>query len=75
MSEWRFYRRKVRRVEFRPFVPGEALPEHVSVSRADRITGHPKAGDMIARSPHNHSDQWLVAEKFFKENYESEPEE
>jgi len=25
---------------------------------------------MIAKNPKNEKDQWLVSEKFFKENYE-----
>jgi len=32
-------------------------------------TGSPKEGDMIARNPANHKDQWLVAAKYFKENF------
>ncbi len=44
----------------------------VSVSRADRNNGSPRKGDMIARNPDDHSDQWLVAGKFFRKNYVSE---
>jgi hypothetical protein len=36
----------------------------------DRNNGSPKAGDMIARNPENHADQWLVAAKYFAENLE-----
>jgi len=42
----------------------------VSISEADRQNGSPKIGDMIARNPENHRDQWLVAEKYFKDNFE-----
>ena len=42
----------------------------VSISDADRQNGSPKIGDMIARNPKNHSDQWLVAEQYFKDNFE-----
>jgi len=42
----------------------------VSISDADRQNGSPKIGDMIARNPKNHNDQWLVAEKYFKDNFE-----
>jgi hypothetical protein len=27
-------------------------------------------GDMIARNPKNHSDQWLVAKQYFEDNFE-----
>ena len=42
----------------------------VSISEADFINGSPKEGDMIARNPKDHSDQWLVAKKYFEENLE-----
>lgn len=42
----------------------------VSVSQADRENGSPKVGDMIAHNPKNPGDEWLVAEKYYKENYE-----
>ena len=42
----------------------------VSISDVDLANGSPKIGDMIARNPKNHSDQWLVAEKYFKDNFE-----
>ena len=41
----------------------------VSVSDADKSNGSPKQGDMIAIDPTNPDNQWLVAEKFFKDNY------
>lgn len=41
----------------------------LSVSKADRDNGSPKIGDMIARNPKNHYDQWLVAEQYFKDNF------
>jgi len=44
--------------------------EGVSVSDPDKENGSPKAGDMIAVNPNNPDHQWLVAEKFFKDNYE-----
>ena len=43
---------------------------HLSISDADRKNGSPKLGDMIARNPKNHLDQWLVAEQYFKDNFE-----
>lgn len=67
-EEWKKYRR-TGLSEMRPYVPGEDV-SHVSISEADRNNGSPKAGDMIARNPKNHTDQWLVAEKYFRENLE-----
>ena len=43
----------------------------VSISSADLENGSPKIGDMIARNPKNHIDQWLVTEQYFKDNFES----
>ena len=42
----------------------------VSISSVDKENGSPKIGDMIARNPKDHNDQWLVAEKYFKDNFE-----
>lgn len=63
------YRRK-QIAELRPYVPGETLSDRVSISAADREAGSPKAGDMIARNPKNHDDQWLVAAQYFQDNFE-----
>lgn len=46
----------------------------VSVSQADKENGSPRMGDMIAFNPLNYDDKWLVAEKFFKDNYEATPD-
>lgn len=43
---------------------------NVSVSNEDLKSGSPKIGDMIARNPKNHNDQWLIAEQYFKDNFE-----
>lgn len=64
-----YKRRKT--AELRPYVKDEDL-KGVSISQADRDAGSPKKGDMIARNPDDHSDQWLVARKFFQKNYVSE---
>jgi hypothetical protein len=69
MNEFQQYRRK-QIAELRPFVEGEVLPETVSVSAEDRKAGSPKPGDMIARNPKNHADQWLVAAAYFADNFE-----
>ena len=42
----------------------------VSISDADLKAGSPKIGDMIARNPKNHLDQWLVAKDYFEDNFE-----
>jgi hypothetical protein len=47
----------------------------VSVSQVDRDAGSPKLGDMIARNPKNHSDQWLVSAQYFADNFESTGEQ
>jgi hypothetical protein len=68
MSEWMSYRRKGLS-EMRPYRSGEYLT-YVSVSDADLTAGSPKVGDMIARNPKNHDDMWLVAKKYFDDNFE-----
>ncbi len=56
--------------ELRPYQVGEILPDCVSISKPDKDAGSPKAGDMIARNPVNHHDQWLVAADYFAANFE-----
>lgn len=63
--------RRVQIAELRPYVPGEDL-ERVSISAPDKEAGSPKLGDMIARNPKNHDDQWLVAMQYFADNFEPE---
>lgn len=41
----------------------------ISISQEDRDNGSPKNGDMIAVNANNGSDRWLVAKRFFDENY------
>lgn len=62
------YRRK-QIAELRPYDPGEDMTG-ISVSEADRATGSPMPGDMIARNPKNHADQWLVSAQYFADNFE-----
>ena len=74
-AAWQQYRRK-QIAELRPFVVGENLSwGKVSISAEDVKAGSPKPGDMIARNPKNHDDQWLVAADYFADNFEplSEP--
>jgi len=42
----------------------------VSISSVDLENGSPKIGDMIARNPKDYNDQWLIAEQYFKDNFE-----
>jgi hypothetical protein len=71
MTEFTQYRRK-QIAELRPYVPGEDIAG-VSVGAVDRAAGSPKPGDMIARNPKNHADQWLVAAQYFADNFEPAP--
>jgi hypothetical protein len=68
MTEFKQYRRK-QIAELRPYEPREILA-HISISEEDKKAGSPKEGDMIARNPKNHDDQWLVAKKYFEDNFE-----
>ena len=68
MSEFHKYRRK-QIAELRPWEPGDDMTG-ISVSEEDKKAGSPKIGDMIARNPKNHSDQWLVAATYFTDNFE-----
>lgn len=68
MSEFKQYRRK-QIAELRPWIEGEGLGT-VSISAEDIKAGSPKDGDMIARNPKNHADQWLVAAQYFADNFE-----
>jgi len=68
MSEFQQYRRK-QIAELRPWVEGDDI-DHVSISEEDMSAGSPKEGDMIARNPKNHADQWLVAAQYFADNFE-----
>ena len=65
---WNQYKRKGLS-EMRPYTSGEDI-SNVSVSEPDLQNGSPKQGDMIARNPKNHADQWLVAKKYFEDNLE-----
>lgn len=68
MSEFKKYQRTAI-AEMRPYVDGEKLSKGVSISQADLNNGSPKVGDMIARNPKSHADQWLVAADYFKDNF------
>ena len=68
MIEWKWYRRPGI-TEMTPWSPDIDMT-NVSVSQTDRNNGSPKSTDMIARDPNNRADQWLVAGKYFSENFE-----
>jgi hypothetical protein len=68
MSEFKIYRRKSL-AEIRPYVPGEDMTG-ISVATVDSANGSPKSGDMVARNPDNHNDQWLLAKRYFEDNFE-----
>ena len=69
MTKYKQYRRK-QVAEMRPYQDGDDL-NGVSISDVDRNAGSPKPGDMIARNPKNHADKWLVAAKYFTDNFEA----
>jgi hypothetical protein len=65
-------------VEARPVTKEEINLPHqelqlkgISISQVDVENHSPKQGDMIARNPQNPKDQWLIAEKYWNENYHS----
>lgn len=68
MIEFKQYRR-TQIAEMAPWRPGFNM-QRVSVSAPDAEAGSPKPGDMIARNPKNHDDQWLVAAQYFADNFE-----
>jgi len=68
VTPFKQYRRK-QIAELREWQSGEDMAR-VSISAADLEAGSPKVGDMIARNPINHNDQWLVAAKYFDDNFE-----
>lgn len=67
--EFKKYRRK-QIAELAKWIEGYDLTG-VSISSEDLKNGSPKYGDMIARNPINHNDFWLVAEKYFVDNFEA----
>lgn len=69
MVEFKQYRRR-ELAELTPWVEDTNMKK-VSVAEVDRLNGSPKEGDMIARNPKNHDDQWLVAKQYFQDNFDS----
>jgi hypothetical protein len=68
-SLFRKYRRS-QIAELRRYQPGMDTLEGVSIAAVDKLAGSPQPGDMIARNPKNHADQWLVAAQYFADNFE-----
>ena len=68
MNSFKRFRRK-QIAELRPYVPGEDM-SGISISAPDLQRGAPQTGDMIARNPKNHQDQWLVSAVYFAGNFE-----
>lgn len=66
-KQFRQYQRK-EKAELRRWSPNDDMTG-VSISVPDKEAGSPKWGDMIARNPKNHVDQWLVAEQYFLDNF------
>lgn len=66
---YKLYRKKAIS-EIREYIQDEILPDYVSISETDKLNGSPMLGDMIARNPANHEDQWLIAKKYFEDNFE-----
>jgi len=68
MNNFTQYRRS-QIAEMRPYIQDEDMTG-ISISDVDVRNGSPKKGDMIARNPQNHEDQWLVSADYFKANFE-----
>ena len=69
MPEFHQYRRK-EIAELRPYIQNENV-NGISISEVDVKAGSPKMGDMIARNPKQHDDQWLVSAGYFADNFEA----
>ena len=61
--------RKITIQEFTPYTDTLDM-SHIPISEAGHLAGSPKTGDMIALNPDDPIDKLVVAEKFFKDNYE-----
>jgi len=81
MEDWKEYQ-KTKLTEMRPVTSDDILnyetfgrieadnKNNVSISDEDIKNGSPKEGDMIARDPQNHNDQWLVSAEYFNGSFE-----
>lgn len=66
----KFRRKQV--VELRPYEAGESTVG-IRIHPVDAKDGSPKVGDMIARDPDDHNDQWLVPARIINKLYEPNP--
>ncbi len=72
MSEFKQYRRKATAL-LRPVTKEEIdrkINPKISISQVDIDAGSPLAGDMIAQNPSNPNDMWLIAKRYFDDNFE-----
>ena len=68
MADFKQYRRR-QLSEARPWEPHDDM-SGISVATTDAYAGSPRPGDMIARNPLNHAERWLVAARYFEDNFE-----
>lgn len=66
-NPWKRYRK----IALTEMIPWSVIypMNRVQVSPEDRDQGSPQTGDMIARQPDNHEDQWLIRAEVFKATY------
>ena len=69
MKEFKKYN-KTRKSEMRPYIKGEILPKCISRINSKTDIEMLREGDMIARNPDNHNNQWLITKEYFTENFE-----
>jgi hypothetical protein len=47
-------------------------PAAIDCEKRPQSPAFESGGDMIARNPKNHADQWLVSAEYFADNFEPE---
>jgi hypothetical protein len=73
MTDWKEHYKKRKPIEMKPWHADMEM-KGVSVSKADKLNGSPKAGDMVARNPNDPDDKWLVSEGYYEEFYYPSPD-
>jgi hypothetical protein len=66
---WMQYWPKLEVCWMRPYVEGEPMT-HIAVSGVDKLAGHPRIGDMVARETRDGERQWLVTKDYLDQHYE-----
>ena len=66
-EKWGQYRR-VAIAELRPYEEGEDMT-NITLNEREKAEGHPKAGDMVARDPVDHSKMWLITKAYYDVNF------